>query len=122
MADKQFSKDFGARVKFFRNMARISQEQLAEALDCATNTVKYIESGKNNLSFSKLPKLCRVLNIEPYQLFIYDKDVSDANRLHEIIKLLESMSDAQLGIVYKLLLNFSALRPTDVPGPIGKDV
>lgn len=111
---KEFNVRFGERVKYFRNMARLSQEQLVEILDCAPNTLSYIESGKNNISFAKLPKLCKALNIEPYQLFIFDRDLPDANRVQEIVKLLEGMTNTQLGITYKLLLNIANLRPKDV--------
>ena len=114
----EFSINFGKRIKYFRNIARLSQEQLAEKMGLSTNTISYIESGKNNISFAKLPKLCKILNIEPYQLFIFDNDKPDADRMQETVKILESMSDKQLGITYKLILNLANLRPEDVHGPI----
>ena len=55
--DKEFSKLFGSRVRYFRNLARLSQEQLAEKIDCEATTVQYIETGKNNISFAKISKL-----------------------------------------------------------------
>ncbi len=116
-----FNVRFGERLKYFRNLARLSQEELAEKIGCERNTLSYIEIGKNSISFTKLKKLCKVLNIEPYQLFIFDYDLPDADRIYEINKLLESMTDAQLGIVYKMLLNFSNLRPCDVKKSINED-
>lgn len=113
-----FNVRFGERVKYFRNQARLSQEQLAEKLDCERTTIAYIESGKNSISFNKLRKLCSILNVEPYQLFIFNYDLPEADRLQEITKLLETMTDKQLGIVYDLLLNLANIRPDDVLKPI----
>ena len=113
-----FAVHFGERIKYFRNLARLSQAQLAEKIGCEPNTLSYIESGKNNISFSKLPKLCTALNIEPYQLFIYDKDIGEADTIYEITKLLEGMTNTQLGIIYKLILSIANLKPKDVHKPI----
>lgn len=118
MPKDDFNIRFGERVRYFRNIARLSQEQLAEKLDCAPNTLSYIESGKNAISFAKFRKMCDILNVEPYRFFIFDNDAPDADRVQEIVKLLESMTDAQLGIVYKMLLNFANMRPVDVPKSI----
>ncbi len=116
-----FNVRFGERVKYFRNLARLSQEELAEKIGCERNTLSYIEIGKNAISFTKLKKLCEVLEVEPYQLFIFDYDLPDANRIKVITKLLESMTDVQLGIIHKMLLNFVSLRPTDVKKSIKND-
>jgi len=118
----KFSIYFGARVKYFRKLAKITQEQLAEKLNCETTTVSYIESGKNNISFAKLPKLCEALGVEPYQLFVFDYESADIDRISKLIKISESMTEKQFEIVYKLLLDFTNLRPEDVPRSITKDV
>lgn len=102
----EFSKSFGSRVKYFRNLARLSQEQLAEKLNCETSTVSYIETGKNNISFAKLPLLCNALGVEAYQLFMFDKsDVPDANLRQEILKVADTLNPTQLGLLYKFLLS-----------------
>ncbi len=113
-----FNVRFGERVKYFRNLARLSQEELAEKIGYERNTLSYIEIGKNSISFTKLKKLCEVLKIEPYQLFLFDYSLPDADRVHDIIKLLESMTDRQLGIVYKMLLDIASLCPDDFQKPL----
>lgn len=111
----EFNVNFGERVKYFRNIARLSQAQLAEKLDLSPKTISSIETGKNNINFAKLSKLCNILNIKPYQLFIFEKYIQENDN---ISKTLESMTYNQLEIVHKLLLNLAALRPNDVPKPI----
>ncbi len=106
----EFSKLFGARVRYFRNMARLSQEQLAEKIGCEATTVSYIENGKNNISFAKLPLLCEALGVEAYQLFLFDRnELPDANRIQELVKVAETMTNTQLGLLYKLVLNVAGL-------------
>lgn len=104
---------FGENIRYFRKLSKLTQEQLAEKLGCAPNTLGYIENGKNLISFSKFRKLCEILEVEPYQFFIFDKSAPDVDRIHEITKLLECMSDKQLGIIYKMLWNFAQLRAED---------
>ncbi len=114
----EFNVKFGERIKYFRNLARLSQEELAEKIGCERNTLSYIEIGKNSISFAKFKKLCKVLDIEPYQLFLFDNNLPEANRVSEINKLLNTMTDKQLGIVYNMLLAFINLRPDDFKKPI----
>lgn len=106
----KFSINFGKRVRYFRNLARLTQEDLAPLLGLEPGTISYIENGKNNISFAKLPKLCEALKIEPWQLFVFD-DLPDVDKINEITKVLESMTDMQLSIVHKLLLDFANLKP-----------
>lgn len=105
--DKEFSKLFGARVRYFRNLARLSQEQLAGKLDCEPTTIQYIETGKNNISFTKISKLAEALGIEAYQLFLFDRTVPEADIVQEIVKIAETMTTAQLGILHKFILSAS---------------
>ena len=109
---------FGDNLHKIRISKKISQEELAEKIGCERNTLSYIEIGKNSISFTKLKKLCKVLDIEPYQLFLFDNDFPEANRVSEINKLLNAMTDKQLGIVYNMLLAFINLRPDDFKKPI----
>lgn len=109
MNNKDFSKLFGARVRYFRNMARLSQEQLAEKLGCETTTISYIENGKNNISFAKLPRLCEALGVEAHQLFLFDRDMPEADRVQELVKVAETMTATQLGILYKFVLTAANL-------------
>ena len=100
----EFKKDFGQKVKYYRLLAGLSQEKLAESVGISANTVSYIERGKNSISFSKLPALCNALSIEPYQLFI-TPNKRENNKLNAINKLLEAANDKQINIIYNLISN-----------------
>ena len=49
--DKSLKKLFGQRVKYYRNLKGLSQENLAERVGISANTIGYIERGKNAISF-----------------------------------------------------------------------
>ena len=105
--DKGFSKLFGAGVRYFRNLARLSQEQLAEKIGCEPSTVQYIETAKNNISFAKISKLAEALGVEAYQLFLFDRTVPEADIVQEIVKIAETMTTTQLGVLHKFILSAS---------------
>lgn len=99
-----FKKDFGKKVKYYRTLANLSQEKLAERVGISVNTVSYIEHGKNSISFSKLPALCRALSIEPHQLFI-DIECENENKIEKINKILKIATPRQLNIIQNLIVN-----------------
>lgn len=102
--DKEFNKQFGERVKFYRNKLGLTQEQLAEKINLQPNTLSYIENGKNNISYMKLAPLCQALKIEPYQLFVFDyRNENNSNRINDINNLLNSMDSNQLELSYRIL-------------------
>lgn len=100
---QDFKKLFGKRVKYFRNLIDYSQEELAERIGVSSNTISYIERGKNSISFTKIPALCAALQIEPYKLFINMENNSDTNKIDKINNLLKTANNKQLNII-KILI------------------
>ena len=99
--NSDFKKKFGQKVKYYRSLANLSQEKLAEKVGISANTVSYIEHGKNSISFSKIPALCNALNIEPYQLFVQIS--SDEDKIKEINKALKLATPRQLNLIMNLV-------------------
>ncbi|MBQ8459303.1 helix-turn-helix transcriptional regulator [bacterium] len=100
---KDFKKSFGSRVKYFRNLLDYSQEELAEKIGVSSNTISYIERGKNAISFAKLPTLCTALEIEPYKLFINTTPNTDNEKIEYINNLLKFANKKQLNIIGNLV-------------------
>lgn len=63
MDDKELLQTFGLNLKFERIKRKISQEQLAEALNFSAVYVSNIESGKHNISLINALKFCNYFNI-----------------------------------------------------------
>lgn len=107
--DKEFNKQFGERIKFFRNKIGLTQEQLAEKINLQPSTLSYIENGKNNISYMKLALLCQALEIEPYQLFVFDyREQKNSDRIQDINNLLNSMDENQIELSYRILSDLSS--------------
>lgn len=104
MNDKTFRKLIGERVRYYRNLKNYTQEQLAEIMEFNTKSISLLENGHNYIALNKVPKLCKALDIEPYQLFIFDKRNSKSlNIQSDIIELLDTMDNKKLKLAYNLL-------------------
>jgi len=58
MDDKKLLQTFGLNLKFQRIKRKISQEQLAEALNFSSVYISNVESGKHNISLVNALKFC----------------------------------------------------------------
>ena len=90
MNDKTFKKLIGERVKYYRKQKGLTQEQLAEVMDFNTKSISLLENGHNYIALNKVPKLCSSLDIEPYNLFIFDKrSVKTENVQNDIFRIIK---------------------------------
>ncbi len=104
MVDKNFKKLIGERIKFYRKLNNLTQEELAEAIDFNTKSISLLENGHNYIALNKVPKLCSILKIHPYQLFIFDKRNTQTENIHnDIQELLNIMDKKKLKLAYRLL-------------------
>lgn len=109
MNDKTFKKLIGERVRYYRNLKNLTQEQLAEIMDFNTKSISLLENGHNYIALNKVPKLCRTLEIQPYQLFVFDKrNIRTENTIMDIQELLHTMDNKKLKLAYKLLYELNA--------------
>ena len=76
----------GRRIRSARKKAKLTQEQLAEAIDVTPQHVSAIETGKTKLSLPTLIRICRAVNISldflvydeiPYLIEQYDLDAKE---------------------------------------------
>lgn len=101
--DKSLKKLFGQRVKYYRNLKGLSQENLAERVGISANTIGYIERGKNAISFSKIPALSASFDVKPYQLFIDTNTNSSDKTIEQIETLLKTANERQLNIFLNII-------------------
>ena len=103
-------KNFGKRLKSIRLEKGLTQERLAELMGLQATSISYIENGKNFLSFTKLQKLCEVLDIEPIQLFIVDKrDEQNLDIKKELCEIINTLDNKRLKFLYKIVLETGKL-------------
>ena len=110
MAKHEFSKTLksgiGAKVKLYRKSKGLTQEKLAELADSTPQTLSGIENGKNFPSFTLLSKIIEVLDIAPYQLFMFDNSKIDTKSKEFDIVLKEKFKNTtfeQRKLIYALI-------------------
>ena len=64
-----FCKKFGVKLKYYRLMKDLTQEELAEILNVDPHYISDIECGRRNITFKTLFKLSQALNIDIYKIF-----------------------------------------------------
>ena len=87
MAD--IKKQLGQRIKFLRKQKGLNQEQMAELIDLSAKSIGNIENGRCFMALSNIEKLIEVLNIEPYELFLFDKNPVQDVIFNDVIRKME---------------------------------
>lgn len=95
----------GKRIKELRKNKGITQEALSEKAGIDSKHLSRIECGVNFPSLDLLSKIATILEIEPYLSFqtihLREKSVL----IKEINAVLESQSEANVRIFYKVLMD-----------------
>ncbi|MDD6848322.1 MAG: helix-turn-helix transcriptional regulator [Oscillospiraceae bacterium] len=100
----------GQRVKEYRIKARLTQSELAEALDVSTGYISQIECGHTQVSLNRLDSIASIINTKMENLIfdLSDKDHQE-NLIIEITKNWTSeQSEMLLSIVNKMNKYFSS--------------
>lgn len=70
------SKVIGERIRFYREKAGLTQEQLAEACGySARSSINKIEKGQRDISADRLKQIANILNVDEMDLIGNDVDV-----------------------------------------------
>lgn len=78
--------NLGKKIKEYRQLQGISQEELAEKLDISQQTLSKIECGKNFLTSETLERISSVLGVNTCELFMFEEYNTQADMLVEIEK------------------------------------
>jgi len=65
-------KKLGQRIADLRRAKELTQEQLAEAVDCSVEFISLVERGVNAPSVAGLEKFAKALKIEVRDLFTFE--------------------------------------------------
>ena len=81
----EINKKIGNRIKYLRQQRGLSQEKLAEAIDIATTSLSYVETGRGFMTLNTLEKLANTLNVDLYEIFQFSTLIS-AEEQYNFIK------------------------------------
>ena len=102
----ELQKYLGNQIKRYRKSANLSQEQLAEIIGIATNSLSSIETGNSFMTSATMAKLLNTLNISPKELFDFPEiNIEDINMSEDIIdnlKIIENNKE-KLTILYNFV-------------------
>ena len=83
-------KKLGANVQKYRKIAGLTQEQLAEIVDCSNSHIGQIENGRGIPSLEITTKIANALEVSVDQLIIADSKYPELIYLREISEKLQS--------------------------------
>lgn len=66
-------KRLGRRIQELRKSHKLTQEQLAEKIEIGTSNISYIETGKFYSTPDTLSKIAKALNVEIYELYMFEQ-------------------------------------------------
>lgn len=66
-------KRLGRRIQELRKSNKLTQEQLAEKIEIGTSNISYIETGKFYPTPETLGKIAKALNVEIYELYMFEQ-------------------------------------------------
>lgn len=70
---------FGQNLKLKRLAKKLTQERLAELVDVEVRTISRIECGEQGTEFSTIDKICKILEIDAYELFLPNEEEDSKN-------------------------------------------
>ena len=101
---------FGKKVKELRIKKKLSQEELAEAIDIAERNLSKIECGKSFIRAEKISKLADTLGVTPKDLFDFEHTLLSKDELiHLINNQLIVLDTNKLQYIYKSVQNIQEL-------------
>ena len=101
-------KQIGKNIQKIRKERKITQENLAELINIETISMSKIETGKSYPTSENLSKIANILNVEPYELFIFENTKNTEELKQEIIHLVKNIEDDRKKLI-KILNTIKSL-------------
>lgn len=102
----EIKKKLGKKIKYYRELRGLTQEELSEKIDFNCRSLSFIECGTNFVTADTLDRLCKVLNVTPKQLFDFEYYPQNPNDIEKELEILIKQNKEKLLDVYKILKGF----------------
>lgn len=96
----------GARIREERKRAELSQEKLAELVDLSVNYIGYIERGKQAPYLKTLERIAKALDVEVYELFLFErgnKKLKTGDAIKELVLSVRNKDPEDIRFVASIL-------------------
>ena len=94
----------GKRIRELRKAKKYTQEQLAEKVDIGTPNISYFETGKYSPSIETLEKIAKALDVEIYELYMFQPQKTVNEIKKELVQSMDSDEEI-LRMLYKFYLS-----------------
>ena len=95
----------GKRIKIVRHRSGLTQDQLAEQVGLSPKYISGIERGVENPTMDILIRLAKMLEVEPYDLFLFGESEDNEKALRKGIEKMVREAEGR-----KLQLYFDVMR------------
>ena len=102
----EIKKKFGKKIKYYRELRGLTQEELAEKLDFNCRSLSFIECGTNFVTAETLDKICKILEITPKQLFDFEYYIKNTEDIKKELFSLIDRNTEKIPDVYKIVKGF----------------
>lgn len=95
----------GSRIKYFRQVAGLTQAQLGELIDMDSSSLGRCEIGTDRISLTRLIRIADILKVDLYKFFLIRDVDGNKKTIEKITDLLSTANDVQLGLIYNNISN-----------------
>lgn len=97
----------GQRIRKFRKLAGLSQEQLAEQAGISVTHMSHIETGNTKLSLSVFAAISQALNVQADYL-LFDFSLDNHISSDEVCDILATCSEKQAHVILEIIRSIKA--------------
>mgnify|MGYP001038114056 CR=1 FL=1 len=97
-----FKQKFANNLKYLRKSRKLTQEQLAELVGVDFRYISILETAKSFPSCDVIEKLASALNVDYYELFNFDYDLTREEQEKKLINLVKLLDNHKLYLLYKI--------------------
>lgn len=94
----------GKRIQELRKSKKLTQEELAEKIGIGTPNISYFETGRFSPAIETLEKIAKALDVEIYELYMFNPLKSAEEIRAELEKIIYS-DEKILRMLYKFYLS-----------------
>lgn len=103
--DSYIQQQLGNKIRKYRKLKGLSQEQLAEKIGIATNTLSSIERGNAFMTAQTLEKIIKIFNVTPQEIFTFPNQISEEDKYSYILNMLDLLKtdSEKMQIIYNVV-------------------
>lgn len=103
---KNVKKLLGKNIKYYREQANLTQEQLAEKIGINNRSISLIECGTTFVSADTLTNIVNALDISYKKLFDFDDELCDNIEVKEKLYKLIKENEDKINTIYKIIKGY----------------